>query len=322
MITSEMLEEREQNGKKTKDKFLSRDEGMARAEKDLRQGNKEAFNECEDAMMVFVVKSRQIMKKQLLLAVDPEDKSTERQFLSKAYHELVSNHPSEMNRRFPLKAFGVKIGSAQHKKMYPMDFKKYFFELVHNAYKDEDTKKLKRPQSVRPCFFLPSGISSNVKNAKVMDNKGFVEKGEKKSIRERAFKREDQKSTLKNILMLQDEIDNCTFEPNVGTMDPHPNKAVQSALQEEEGKTFVDKLGHNFMNSNPEVFKAGILKGAQKLYLEGKYTESLNKLAEGFNFSSIKAHYEEEEREKKRKIDREKEARGEKTTAMKKAERE
>ena len=106
------------------------------------------------------------------------------------------------------------------------NFKNYFFELVHNAVKDPETNKLCRPKKVRPCFFLPTGKSTEVKNERTVDKKAFSQRGEKKSIRERAFKRKDQKSNLKNILMLQDEIENCTFEPNVGSMDPRPNRQV------------------------------------------------------------------------------------------------
>jgi len=70
-----------------------------------------------------------------------------------------------MERRFPLRAYGVKKGSVQYKKMFPHDFKKYFFDVLSNMKKNKDGDLI-RPKSVRRTFFLPSGAVGSVPNQK------------------------------------------------------------------------------------------------------------------------------------------------------------
>lgn len=86
-----------------------------------------------------------------------------RKFLSTTYHRLVETHPEEMERRFPLRAYGVKKGSEQYKKMFPHDFKKYFFDVLSNMKKNREGDLI-RPKSVRRTFFLPSGAVGSVPN--------------------------------------------------------------------------------------------------------------------------------------------------------------
>ena len=46
--------------------------------------------------------------------------------------------------------------------------------------------------------------------------------------------------------MTSDEINNCTFEPDVGLQDPHYSFKKQFLPPQEENKTFVDRFGANF----------------------------------------------------------------------------
>ncbi len=64
-------------------------------------------------------------------------------------------------------------------------------------------------------------------------------------MRERAFKREDTEGTRKNLMMLEDEVKNCTFEPAAGTQDPHFRKK-REYFPNDDGKKFVERFGQNF----------------------------------------------------------------------------
>lgn len=114
--------------------------------------------------------------------------------------------------------------------------------------------------------------------------------------------------------MLNSEINNCTFEPEAGSMSKHlqdalranPNLKKEGFLNEPDPESYFQKLGKNFETSHPEVYKAGVLKRAKFKFDEGKFDESMNTLYEGFNIDSIKRRFDEKYREKQRKIAMEK----------------
>lgn len=60
---------------------------------------------------------------------------------------------------------------------------------------------------------------------------------------------------------------------------------------EPDPDAYYNKLGKNFEQSHPEVYKAGILKRAKLKYSQGKYEEAMNTLQEGFNIDSLKRRY-------------------------------
>ena len=100
--------------------------------------------------------------KRMKLEDTPEDKVTDRKYVADTYHKLLAEHPEEMQERFPLVAYGIKKNSAQYKKQFPQEFKKYFFETLANF--NDRKEKLARSKSVRPAFFLSGGTISTVKN--------------------------------------------------------------------------------------------------------------------------------------------------------------
>ena len=71
--------------------------------------------------------------------------------------------------------------------------------------------------------------------------------------------------------MSRDEIENCTFEPEAGTMSQslhhtlrvHPNLNREEFTNEPDPEAYFTKLGTNFEKSHPEVFKAGIIRRAK-----------------------------------------------------------
>lgn len=158
--------------------------------------------------------------------------------------------------------------------------------------------------------------------------------------RSRVWRRRDFKKKLEEVYMLQSETENCTFEPEAGslsktnhlTLKVLPNLARDGVLTSEpDPEAYFKKLGKNFEKSHPEVYKAGVLKKAKLLYQQGKYEEAMNKLHEGFNIMSIKKRNDpnfmkrfmaeellkkKNEREKKEKEEEMKKATGPKRVAL------
>lgn len=120
------------------------------------------------------------------------------------------------------------------------------------------------------------------------------------TFRSRVWRRNDFKNALKNVLMTNNEMENCTFEPEAGSMSmtievalkANPNLRKDGHLEEPNPEAFVKKLGLNFEKSHPEVFKAGVLKRAQLMYKEGKFDDALKRLYDGFNVDSIRKRYD------------------------------
>ena len=52
-------------------------------------------------------------------------------------------------------------------------------------------------------------------------------------------------------------------------------------------KPFHERFGENFKDSNPEVFKKGILNKAERQFNKGEYKPALNTLMEGFRIHSL-----------------------------------
>ena len=100
--------------------------------------------------------------------------------------------------------------------------------------------------------------------------------------------------------MCRSEIDNCTFEPEAGSMSKNiedtmravPNLRKEGIENEPDPEAYFKKLGKNFETSHPEVYKAGVLKRAKLEYKMGKFDKSMNSLYEGFNIESIKKRYD------------------------------
>jgi len=63
-------------------------------------------------------------------------------------------------------------------------------------------------------------------------------------------------------------------------------------LKEPHVNEYLDKLGENFKNSNPEVYKQGILKRAKLQVKEGQFQRAFTTIQSGFNIISLKKRYD------------------------------
>lgn len=116
--------------------------------------------------------------------------------------------------------------------------------------------------------------------------------------RSRVFKRTDEKivNKLKNVFMQLDEVKNCTFEPNTGSLNPvkapekikanHGNVAHGENHQSAPGE-FFEKQGINFSESDPKIFKLGLIKRCQRHMRDGDYDKGINVLYEGFSLDKV-----------------------------------
>jgi len=101
------------------------------------------------------------------------------------------------------------------------------------------------------------------------------------------------KNKLTNVFMLQSEIDNCTFEPKIGSMNP-----IKQAEETKPGE-FFDKLGLDFdkclVNDCPKIYKLSILKKSKRYLKDNKWVSSFNALYDGFDMDKVMGHCFESE---------------------------
>lgn len=212
-----------------------------------------------------------------------------RSVLAKYYQEILKEFPKVptdndkgwewcttraqvVTDRFPHTAYGQDPESATFKNSYPLSFKNYFFKLVKSIIKGHKFSKL-HPVSMVMAVGAKDGIDST-KNAKLKPFKvgSHLRKFKKAppAWRSRAFKRKDSKEIaerLKNVFMMQSEIENCTFEPNSGSLDPRNYNHPAYKDGEANPGQYFEKMGDNFCKSNPDLYKSGKLKKAKILWL-------------------------------------------------------
>jgi hypothetical protein len=99
-----------------------------------------------------------------------------------------------------------------------------------------------------------------------------------KERRSRVFYRPDYAKVREAIFMTYDEMINCRFEPNTGSLNPH-YKPVGNAAKEDSGpfteEKFKKSLGKNLLQRHPDVYKTGVYKRAKLLYDKGAFDEAL-----------------------------------------------
>lgn len=160
-----------------------------------------------------------------------EKRETLRQKLAQYYNALISDEEmgSLAKQRFPHISYGQDPESETFKKSYPSSFKRYFFKLVKNIIINKKTGQKKIPKNP-PTLKMTVGARHNTKmdplvmttmNTELKEFKVGMHitnlklKGKVPTTwRSRVFRKPEMKNNLKNIFMKQDEVENCTFEPN------------------------------------------------------------------------------------------------------------
>lgn len=126
-------------------------------------------------------------------------------------------------------------------------------------------------------FGCPEGCSYVTLNKKVVLRTHLRKKAQRepKSFRSRVWRRRDFQNALKKVFMVSSDSQNCTFEPEAGSLNKNieqviranPNLNRDGFFEEPEADAFFTKLGKNFEKSHPEVYKAGVVKRAKLKFM-------------------------------------------------------
>eukprot|EP00826_Nyctotherus_ovalis_P015316 TRINITY_DN14343_c0_g1_i12.p2 TRINITY_DN14343_c0_g1~~TRINITY_DN14343_c0_g1_i12.p2 ORF type:complete len:234 (-),score=98.63 TRINITY_DN14343_c0_g1_i12:438-1139(-) len=73
------------------------------------------------------------------------------------------------------------------------------------------------------------------------------------------------------------EIENCLFRP----------RTTLSAKEQEDVQEIINKMGKNFANKYPDVYKACMYHKAVKAYKEGNSAKALRKIGKAFNIEAV-----------------------------------
>jgi hypothetical protein len=155
------------------------------------------------------------------------------------------------------------------KKAFPQSLKTYFFQVLKSFVKTD--RGLKRIRKIAPpTFIIPGGSKKctihdfdcpeNCKwltlNRKVVLKSTMLQKLKREPLgfRSRVWRRQDYRNKLKTVLMLRTEQENCTFEPEAGSMNPHlqlalkvmPNLKKEGYTDEPDPDKYFKNLGTNF----------------------------------------------------------------------------
>lgn len=303
-------EETEEKQKLALEKFLVRESIREEQKKMIESQKKAEMKQFKTAFKGEVERYIEEAKNRLTQKRDKGQKAT----LAEIYNRLKTDHPNIMEELYPNPMYGIKKGTMAEKLSFPQKFKLDFYEKFRKL------KKKGRAVSTRPAYFVPPGISHNTHNAKIELGENLMKKHEKPrpGVKTRVWKRDDYTAAKKEILMIGDDAENCTFEPNAGSQNLHMKKILDTfpelqrdGYDQEKGlKEFVSKFGDKFSVSNPEIYKSGILKSAQSFYNAGELGDAWRKLKEGFNVESIKKyfdpHYHKKVEIKKKKMEEKK----------------
>lgn len=222
---------------------------------------------------------------------------------------MLKTHGELANERFPHTAYGQNRESETFKKSYPISYKNYFFKLVKNIIRAKTGKKAIRRNPV--SLLSTAGARESTKHEPIvaaskntrlrqfalgkLSSKFNIQPD---AARSRAFRRPDMQKRLRSVFMQFSEIENCTFEPQAGNLNPHSlayDKKRGIAEKDFVAGEFFAKMGTDLINSNPSIYKKGILKRAQRLMRSGESDMSLSILFDGFNLAKVLQHFNKAE---------------------------
>lgn len=121
------------------------------------------------------------------------------------------------------------------------------------------------------------------------------------------WKRHDIKNDKSKIFLCLDEVDHCTFQPNINKDPEHQLPNDEMVKKRLSNKVWVDKMGENFKERFPLIHKEGALKKARIFYNEGKFTDAMRILGQNFNIEFIKLKFDtryRNEDDKKRQMEK------------------
>ena len=144
---------------------------------------------------------------------------SQKEFLAETYREMVKEFGKYATDRFiPLHTYGEKKGSRTQKLSYPASFKRYFFELYKAVVRTKNGDELKK--HCPPGFWL-SGNGNLNRRVKTRTEKMKRFQKHPAAFRSRVWRRNDKNDDRRDLFMLDEEMKECTFEPEAGLLCRH-----------------------------------------------------------------------------------------------------
>ena len=262
--------------------------------------------------------------------------------LNRIYANMLTEHPNATKRKFKKIGYSTFKKAGKFKKMhiyYPNSLKYYFFSLVRRIGENENGEL-----EIAPLKNLPFWGSAMSNNCKVHSNGCPVDciynthndmllqqrssnykqiyapnkmKELRKDERFNFWKRPELIEEKEKIFMNLGDAKNCTFEPKINKLDK--DEDVIKGLSKEElvqkrlhNREWVNKMGPEFKDRFPLVYKEGMCKFVKGIFAEGRYDKALNELKKAFNLDKIEAFFDAEKGiNTKKKVQPKKQAQGE-----------
>jgi tetratricopeptide (TPR) repeat protein len=107
------------------------------------------------------------------------------------------------------------------------------------------------------------------------------------------WKRPDLSEQRKKIFLCLDEAEHCTFEPKLNKFENTKQLTNEDIINKRiSNKAWVGEMGENFSTRFPLVYKEGVLKKAQYVFNEGRFSEAIKILETAFDLDLIKANFD------------------------------
>jgi hypothetical protein len=290
------------------------------AEPELNQERQEKYKEKEEMEKLSKHLQEEIKKYFELREQRLEKKTgTLKNYIANTYKEMVKLYPQEMEQHFPFPDY-MKIGGAlryskatsddkanekrdEKVKQYPKEFKGYFLEHFRQyvAVRKGKYVKLKHQKapvwipSSKPCS-IDKGLTLGESTVRSTNVKGKTSKYQLPIARSNTFQlhpwnsqNEEIKKKMEQIMGSYDDVENCTFRPYIkpSTSFNAFSKVKFTPADEIIPEEQVSKMGQNFQDKFPDVYKSGMYNKAQKQFNAGNNVEAIKSLNLGFNMKSL-----------------------------------
>lgn len=197
------------------------------------------------------------------------------------------------------------------KNLFPVEYKRYFFELVRamaHENKIEQGKKLlpfwAPPSSGSTKHPLDAAVNKTYNNKVAGLSRDIQTKKVEADIEEKTcWDKDSFQEHRKLFLMKLSDAKECTFYPKTGSNIPKKYKdrilkeypSWSNEMMEHKLVNFdnwVKKMGDNFCKRFPAIYKYGKYKRAVNLVRRNQFIAAYKELADSFNIPSMKKNYE------------------------------
>jgi len=231
--------------------------------------------------------------------------------LRQIYAYLKKNNYKACQRRFPKEH---NYGKKSKNKNVPKELTCFFNKLFNRLFIDGDGKvyfsKLDNmsfwaPSKSNNCKIhsnnCPLYCLKNTQNKEIIlqrnNNFKIVHDNDRKLLEDERlhlWKRNELLKEKEKIFLCFNEAEHCTFEPKVNKTENDFNGLTAEDIVKKRlnNKTWVAKMGKNYIQTNPIIFKEGRCKMAKIAYNAGKFQDCIHILNKAFDLERLKAQFD------------------------------